>query len=328
MPSTITHTYFTLDVYQKLPVSTKERIADQKEMLKIFGQSMDPLFFYNIMNFHRGKRIRQFGLFFHEHQTQTFFVNLINYIKYNHYGTDAQTMAFLYGMICHYVLDSTLHPYIIYKTGGSQVIKDKVLYQSKHIKMEVFLDNYMLFQREGKLPYQIKSDQFCFPLGIFQDGLKEVIDYSFKETFDVNNMSKFYEKAIRQMRLFYRYFRNDRYGLKKTIYQVIDKVTPKKGYQLEPLSYHLKPQDQWNYLNQRRMIWNHPINKKETYRYSYIELYMIAINRAVQFIEKVNEYIFTSKKISLKKLFPNISYITGKNCEQKRKLQYFESKDL
>lgn len=327
MPSTVTHTYFTLDVYQKLPISMREIVMDQKDMLKVFGQSMDVLFFYNITNFHHGKRVRQFGHYFHEHQTQEFFINLINYIKYNHYGNTSSVMAFLYGILTHYVLDSTLHPYIIYKTGIYDP-KDKstYIYQQKHEHMETFIDNYMLFQREGKKPYHIRSDKFCFQLRKLGDPLKEVIDYSFKETFDINHMSRFYEKAIYQMRFFYRYFRNDRTGLKRLGYLLIDKVTPKNTYRFEVISYHIKPKDKWNYLNKEKKAWSHPINRNEIHHESYVELYIIALHRAVDLIKQVTRYILTDDKISLKKLFPDISYVTGKKYDQKRKMHYFEKK--
>lgn len=327
MPSTITHTYFTLDVYEKLPISLKEIVYNEKEMLKVFGQSMDVLYFYNITNFRHGKRVRQFGHYFHEHQTQEFFINLINYIKYNNYGKTPSVMAFLYGMISHYVLDSTLHPYIIYKTGiYDPNIKESIIYKQKHEYMETFLDNYMLFQREGMTPYHIRSDKFCFTIKRFDDPLQEVIDYAFKETFDINHMSKFYQNSINQMRHFYKLFRNDKFGIKKFLYSSLDIIKPKKTYQLKVFSYYVKPNDKWNYLNKKRMIWNHPVNKREKHKESYIELYMIAKHRAVNLIKEASKYILTDKEISLKKLFPDTSYITGKNCDQKKKMKYFEEK--
>lgn len=327
MPSTITHTYFTQDVLEKLPISVRELLIDEKDMLKIYGQSMDVLFFYNITNLRKGKRIRQFGHYFHEHQTQEFFINLINYIKYNHYGTTPSVMSFLYGMICHYVLDSTIHPYVIYKTGIYEKNDPKTYaYKQRHEHMETFLDNYLLLQREGKKPYRIKSHHFCFAIKPLTKKVQEVMDYSFKETFDINHMSKFYTKALRQMRFFFRYFRTDRLGVKKKFYWLLDHLTPKNAYQLEVLSYHIDPIDQWNYLNWDKQEWNHPANLKEKYNHSFVELYMIAISKAVKLIKEVNQYIYEDKKISLKKLFPDLSYVSGKKCNSKKTLQYFEKK--
>ena len=41
----------------------------------------------------------------------------INYINEMNYYYNEQVMAYLYGQICHFVLDSTVHPYIIYHTA-------------------------------------------------------------------------------------------------------------------------------------------------------------------------------------------------------------------
>ena len=293
MPSTVTHAYFALDVLQKLPISKRELILDEKDMLRVYGQSMDALFFYNITNFKKGKRQRAFGHYFQKHKTQEFFVTLINYIRYNDYKDTPSVMAFLYGFICHYILDSTVHPYVFYKTGSYDKEDPSTrVYQQWHEHMETFLDNYMLLQREGKIPYHMRYDRFCFPnLKKLDDSLKEVIDFTYKETFGINHMSTVYEKSIHQMRFFYRFFRNDYWGIKKFFYKMMDWITQKKIYWFEVLSYHIKSEDRWDYLNTSRKTWNHPMNKKETYQYSFRELYIIAINRAVQLINQVDDYI-------------------------------------
>ena len=51
MAGTITHAYFSLDLYDKLSIRSKELLVDYKEDLKFFAQNTDVLFFYNIKNF-------------------------------------------------------------------------------------------------------------------------------------------------------------------------------------------------------------------------------------------------------------------------------------
>ncbi len=329
MPSTITHAYFALDVVKTLPFYTREFLYGEDNYLKIFGQSMDVLFFYNITNLKKGKRIRQFGHYFHEHNSQDFFINIINYIKYNSYQNNPSIMSLLYGLICHYVLDTTIHPYVLYKTG----IFDKndpttYIYAQCHEHMETFIDNYLLLQREKQIPYHIKPHQFALPSITFTDEIKEVLNYAFKETFDINNMSRFYEKALQQMRFFYRYFRYDRFGIKKKGYQFIDHFTKPGSYRLEVLSYHIKPTtDKWDYLNTNRHKWNHPLNINETYDLSFRELYIISIKKANKLITEVNKYIYDDQKISLKRLFPNLSYVTGKK-ENSKKTEYHFNNEI
>ena len=115
MPATMTHACFAKDVYDILPDDIKNSLSISR--LKMFGQSTDSLMFYNLLSLSPGKDIRKFQSFFHRNQSQEFFLNLIRYIKDN-YINDSDTLSFLVGFICHYILDSTIHPYIFYKTGN------------------------------------------------------------------------------------------------------------------------------------------------------------------------------------------------------------------
>ena len=46
MPATITHAYFAKDVYEILPSNIKDKLNVKR--VKMFGQSTDPLMFYNL----------------------------------------------------------------------------------------------------------------------------------------------------------------------------------------------------------------------------------------------------------------------------------------
>ena len=41
-------------------------------------------------------------------------------------------------------------------------------------------------------------------------------------------------------------------------------------------------------------------------------------------IKQINQYIYYDKKIDLKKVIGNLSYETGKDCDIKRELKFFE----
>ena len=81
MPATVTHAYFAMDVYDDLPIGLKSLLMDEKKRIRMFGQSMDALFFYNKVSLKNGKKVQDFGHYFHTHHSQDFFLNLINYIK-------------------------------------------------------------------------------------------------------------------------------------------------------------------------------------------------------------------------------------------------------
>ena len=76
MPATVTHAYFTKDVFDILPSNIKNRVDCSR--IKMFGQSMDSLMFYNLFSILPGKKIRNFCNDFHKKKSQEFFVNLYN----------------------------------------------------------------------------------------------------------------------------------------------------------------------------------------------------------------------------------------------------------
>ena len=325
MPATITHAYFANDLYDILPIGLKKLLIDDKLKLRMFSQSTDPFIFYNLLK-RKDQHIRDFQKYFHQNKSQDFFINLVNYIKYNNYYQNSEVMAFLYGFISHYILDSKLHPFIIYKTGMvNEEDENTYKYRNKHEYMENFLDNYMIKQKENITPYNFKFYNFTFDLKPFSKELIEVMDYTFKETFNFKNFSKYYYKALKDMYKSLKYLRYDKYGLKMVCYKTIDKFTSNKTFKLQAVSYHTPLKDEFNYLNLNHSTWIHPSLKREKHTESFIELYSIALKDTKKIITDVNSYLKGTKKVNLKNVFKNNSYLTGKNCNNKNILKYFEN---
>lgn len=321
MPATITHAYFVNDVYDKLPDNIKELI-DLKRC-KTFGQSTDSLMFYNLFTLAKGKDIRKFHKTFHDNNTKDFFLNLIRYIKDNNIK-DTDTYSFLVGFICHFVLDSTIHPYIIYKSGKfKRTDPSTYKYNNQHAFMESFLDMDMIHRREGINPYKYNLNNNIFDLRVFSKDLDNTINNTFYKTFKINNMSKIYYKSLKQMRYSLNIFRRDSYGIKKGVYKFFDLITPRNTFRFEAISYHVPLEDKRNYLNDIHNIWRYPTNYDITSNESFIDLYVKSIDIAYNLICSSFDY-FNDKDIELDKVFNNNSYITGVDCNLKEELKYFE----
>ncbi|MCI6899658.1 MAG: zinc dependent phospholipase C family protein [Tenericutes bacterium] len=322
MPATAVHAYFAQDLNDILPKEIKNKL--DVDRLKTFGQSTDSLMFYNLFSILPGKNIRDFQKYFHTNKTQEFFINLINYIKENDYTEDIDVNSFLVGAICHYVLDSTVHPYIYYKTGYfNKNDKSTYKYNNVHTFMETFLDNDMIKRRESINPYKFNISKFSFDTSKFSNELNDTIKYTFKETFDVDNMDKIYYKSLKQMRNSIFIFRQDRYGIKKFFYKLADTFTSKRVFRFEAISYHYPLNDRHNFLNENHKLWRNPCDYSLTSEESFLDLYLKALKLAKVMICASFDYI-NGKDIELEKVFINKSYITGLDCELDKKLKYFE----
>lgn len=321
MPATITHAFFAQDVYDILSEDIVKDLNLQR--LRMFGQSMDSLMFYNLFSVMPGKEIRKFQGYFHENNTRDFFINLLEYMKKNNIK-DKDTYTFLVGLICHYALDSTIHPYVVYKTGKFDKKRPETYkYNNIHAFMESFIDNDMVRRRTKSNPYFFDFIDYSFDIYPFSKDLDNAIDYTFYKTFNRRGFSKIYYKSLKQMKWALRLFRKDRFGIKKFIYKLVDTFTPRSVYRFEAISYHVPLTDNHNYLNNDHNLWRNPSDYDMTSTDSFVDLYLKAINFAKKTITDSFNYL-DGKKVDLEKTFDNRSYINGLDCENNKELKYFE----
>ena len=151
-----------------------------------------------------------------------------------------------------------------------------------------------------------------------------MIDYAFKETFGINEMSNFYKQALKDMHFALKYFRYDKTGVKRMVYTTCEAITSKSFFPFSVISYHISTDDKKNYLNLNKEEWCHPCLKREKHTDSFDELYDKSLQEALDIIKKVNAYIKDTKKVDLTKIFKNLSYKTGKDCTKDYELKYFE----
>lgn len=322
MAGTITHSYFIMDVYDRLSIKSKELLIEEKENLKVFAQNTDCLFFYNLVSLKKGKNIRKFGYYAQKEKAYLFFSTLINYIKCNNKQYDSKNIAFLYGMLSHYILDSTIHPLIIYKTGSFNSHKKSTYkYNQLHGEFESYIDNYFISIKENMDPYKFRCDKCCFNL-TSSDSLIDTIDFVYKEVYDIKDYHKYYYKSIKQMKAFYRIFRYDRTGIKRNFYTFVDLLMPKCIYRTVPLSYRIKNmKDKMNLDNKE---WVYPTDKKIKSNLSILDLYNKALDTCVNTIKEINNYLYYDKNIDLFKVIKNYNYSTGLDSDIKKEPKYFE----
>lgn len=321
MPATITHAYFMKDLYEVLPDNITSKIDLNRS--KMFAQSTDSIMFYNLLSIKPSHNLRKFQYYFHTHKTNDFFINLLNYVK-EHNIDDKDTYSFIVGFITHFVLDSNIHPYIIYKTGFfDKKKKETYKYNGIHHFMETFLDNDLIKRRENTDPYKFNISKFCFDTKKFSNDLNNTIDYTFYTTFNIKNMSYKYYRSLKQMKTYLRLFRMDRFGIKKFFYKIIDTFTPRSMFRFEAVSYHLPLEDKHNYLNNNHTMWKNPVDDNITSTESFVDLYLRSLEEARNISIKVFDYL-NGKDIDLKSLFLNKSYVSGLDCDIEKELKYFE----
>lgn len=327
MPSSNTHNYFCEDVYNKLNKNMKNKFKDNINYFKVFGQGPDPYFFYNFHLTSKSKKVYEINKAMQHNKINKHFIKLINYINENNFYDNEQVLAYLYGQVCHYSLDSTVHPYIIYCTGNYNEDDPKTYkYNGLHAEMEYYIDCYMIYKREKILPKNYKVYKKLFNIGKFNKELKSTIDVVIKDVYGFDDASNIYYKSIMDMKKFYYVFNYDKYGIKKIIYSFMDFVCRNKCVKKKELSFYIEPNKNLHYLNNNKDTWCHPCDKAEKYNLSFEELYGKALDTAINIINEVDKML-KNKNINdtkIQKLFKNLDYGTGKDCDLNLEYKYFK----
>lgn len=112
MPTTYAHYTFGQEVLKNLSEDTKNIINNNRELFNIGLHGPDILFYYNAL---KSNKISKLGHRLHKQQGSGIFNNARKIIRES---TDSQAAsAYVFGFLCHFMLDSSLHPYIRQKEG-------------------------------------------------------------------------------------------------------------------------------------------------------------------------------------------------------------------
>ena len=313
MAATYTHHLFTKDVYQALDAEMKLKI--DLNIFNLFGKSFDALFFYK----------PKLGSYMHKNNANLYFANIITYLRTYHETKNRELLSYLYGSICHYVLDSTVHPFIYYY-GGKYDKKNKKAhkYRGRHDYLECMIDAILYQERFNKPIYKAHVGKEVFPKIKFTINLKQIIDDVYKDTFEVSHGSKIYFKGYKRFRFAYKHLMNSRFGIKKKGYFLFDFLHILPSLKLQHFCYYV-PKLDYSVLNLEHKKWCYPVDKKISFHYSFYDLYDVAIVKAVRFITMINDALDKDDK-AIKKVLKeigNLGYGTGVNENRKVSMKYF-----
>ena len=130
MPCIYAHNSFGKEVQKMLPKPLKNTIRRHPGAFRIGLQGPDFLFFYHPL---LKCKTNQLGYHQHSHAFDAFLAYELPIIR--KLGTDSAAYAYLLGYICHFVLDSECHTYIIPKSTEAG---------KNHLVMENEFDRFLL----------------------------------------------------------------------------------------------------------------------------------------------------------------------------------------
>ena len=325
MPQLITHNLFGKDVFNKLDKNIQSSFEQEIPTYEMFCQSFDNFLYYASFNIKKTKKINFLSKRGHKTNVRKYFMNILKNIIELNLQNDPSALAYLYGSINHYVLDSTCHPLIFYKTGVyDRRKKETKKFMGLHGDMESNIDAFFYINKCKKVYHKVNVVKEFIPKIKFSNNLKIIMDKTFLETFDEENVAKYYFKSYNLSRILYRIFINDKYGIKKKLYKIFDKVVWFRHNNYEYYTTYIK-QPNLSYLNINRKKWFYPSDKTIESTDSFIDLYDKSIKKSVMLITLANDVINGKKDIKeFEKNIGNLSYVRGLDCDHSKYMRTFE----
>lgn len=170
MPSLYTHYLLGQEVIDYLPQDCQDIIRKNKMLYNLGLQGPDFFFYASVFG---NKNISKFGNALHEipaQETLQAMIKHLGYVEGELWGNLREdVLAYLFGFIGHFTLDTFAHPYV-FKVQRSE---------RDHLALETDFDQYLL-KRRGKVPwkenlkYTVKTDSMSRKTleavyGVYQD---------------------------------------------------------------------------------------------------------------------------------------------------------------
>ncbi len=317
MPAYYTHKYFAQDIFKNI-----DNLNINQDYYLLFSQSFDILY-YNLGNSKKAKEIKKLGHMAHHKNTQSFFINAISIALENNLQDNQYIRSFILGSLTHYILDSSFHPYIFYKTGIFRHDTQTQKYNGKHTELELLLDIYF-FNKDHNIKFH-KYKHYKEYNNIKNPPL-ELINYInlvYERSFYKKNIGNYYFKCLNNWRFVTKHVKNSHAKIKKYLYKAVDNLFKSKS-NIEYYSYYLKNYNE-NFLNNEHKIWFNPANKEICSNNNINEMYLAAFNKCIAISNEIIHVLDKKQAISkLLKVIPNISYSTGLNLSLNLVMKYFE----
>lgn len=175
MPAATTHYEFSKDVYLSLDAKHADMITNLN-MFYLGSQGPD-LFFFNEAGI-TSKSLKKLGNRMHDEKIK----EVINFL-YQYSKDDNDLLSYTYGYLCHYALDTVVHPLVYYAQRHIMSnLEDEMI---NHFRIEATYDKELLAYKGKDINDYDVYDALCIS---DTDSVKLASMYQklFKEVFDLN----------------------------------------------------------------------------------------------------------------------------------------------
>lgn len=294
MPSLVTHYLFGQDILELVDESCIRHIGLSEGAFRLGLQGPDIFFYDPIQTLIAGDK--QIGSKMHKTRSDIYFYKFIQYVKENHLADNSTIRAYFYGILCHYCLDYTAHPFIYSMTDQHiDGTAGKRLSLSLHCQLESNIDELLYQERCHESISKRKRSDFFQISQKEQSIIAPAIAQAVSETYKCDISERYIRGTICRAKIS-NCLLQDSFGLKKHLFGCLEfQLT--KSHVLTSLIFHTKlPAGDFMNLNHKE--WLIPYNK-ESCTLSFKDLYQNAVKEAVTLINMADAVFEGKSSISI-----------------------------
>jgi len=264
MPAIITHDFFGQDVYKVFSKLIGESRNEHHAFL-LGCQGPDPLFYSALVP--RLRRFTNLGSTMHSQKTS----ELLVAFKQSLYllEPDEQTIgrAYLFGFLCHYALDSCVHPLVYWYenqlcTAGVEGLDEKDR-SEVHAVIECEIDEMVLFRKK-----QVTVAKFSPATEILRGSdfvlsiVSKMYSYVSLVTYGIHSPENMFTSCLKSFRRTERVF-HSRSGIKRKLLGDLEEIFRPHSF-VRSMSPRALKITESNFDNHERATWVNPFTGEET----------------------------------------------------------------
>ena len=290
------HHHFGREVFSSLNTDIQRELIEAPYTFAQYGP--DPWFTYRPWQRREGRGRRM-----HTTKTGAFLLALARRARDG--GARREMFSYLAGFLCHYALDSTTHPYIIWQTTETWPTK------RAHRDLEHALD-LLLLQREGITEGNHRLTDAHFPKLKLPSSMRNDLDAAYREVYGWEGAWSALNKCFPRYRMLFRIME-----MPRSLLTLLTDLFPTDGMKSLP---HAR----CGFLNRdvenlEHQAWHEPYSREITSTESFPDLYEKAKAEAVRMITDCYAYLrgnITEEELA--KSLGNRSYLSGLDVEDPR----------
>lgn len=283
MPNIITHKLFAQKVFQNCDKQDiKNMIEKHLQLFYIGSNGPDFLFFYHMQPKEMMKEhsLNHIGSALHAGNVNAFYESAVNTINQEQDPfTKESELVYLFGHLCHWVLDMSVHPYIFYRTGHNTRLSS-----SYHHRFESMLDAIML-----KHFYHMDiSEYHCSAICEFDREMLKAIARIYVPAVKAALNEQIHVNQLRNALISWRKVQKLLYDPKQNKKSVLQKVEHiiKQPWLVSGNVIPTQIDETYDVMNWNKQTWCHPCDQTQASNASFLEMFENAISLAISVWKK------------------------------------------